>query len=588
MNIKPLIVKSYLESLTEEKELNRIFPMLLTSLGFEILTKPTENKGLPEYGKDIVAVGKDEDKIKKRFYFELKGGDDRDITSTVLTKPDGIIESLRESKYANFETTYKNFDSLPQKIVLVHNGELKANARKTFTDFISKEFPVGGTIDFDSWDIERLSTEFSNHLFGAYLLTDQNTTKLFNKVLINLNASNHISKDFVHLLDVLFQKNEWNGWNKKKREWILLFQTLKLISFIIYTEAKEYNNLDIAKRYLTHLVVKYWHWILKNKLENDKKTIGLFNETLNFYQSVLLEYFQRTIPIARIENGLSSEKSGRYEEIGYTKRTFEYLEYLTFLLSIDLANPKSNKKNISSILTSIINANSVAVRPLVDINSIPIINILNLYIFLDEKQNAINYLKSLISCIINAKEKYDRIPDANNSYENVIRFTITKQKPVYYSDSTSPLLAILFEYIVLLDLEDSYNTLREFTIKHKIDLGVFTPHHGTTSTSKHLIENINDDLEEQLFSNPNFNDGYQRNISLFKNLHKDLSFDDFKIEFQDRINEFQYEYRTDKAGYSFLRNLAHIYFHTPYFPDRWRTLNNKPSPIVSPKTKKPK
>lgn len=59
MNTKPLIVKSYLESLTEESELNRIFPILLTSLNFEILSKPTENKGLQEFGKDIIAVGKD-------------------------------------------------------------------------------------------------------------------------------------------------------------------------------------------------------------------------------------------------------------------------------------------------------------------------------------------------------------------------------------------------------------------------------------------------------------------------------------------------------------------------------------------------
>ena len=76
MNIRPLIVKTYLESLTEESELNRIFPLLLTSLNFEILSKPTENKGLQEFGKDVIAVGKDifidkDDSSygkKKRFY----------------------------------------------------------------------------------------------------------------------------------------------------------------------------------------------------------------------------------------------------------------------------------------------------------------------------------------------------------------------------------------------------------------------------------------------------------------------------------------------------------------------------------------
>jgi hypothetical protein len=565
-----------LESLTEERELNRIFPILLTSLGFEILTQPTENKGLPEYGKDIVAVGKDEDGIKKRFYFELKGGNDRDITSTTLTKKDGIMESLREAKYADFETTYKGFDILPQKVVLVHNGGLKANARKTFKGFISKEFPTGD-IEFERWDIERLSVEFSKHLFGAYLLTDQETTKTFNKVLINLNASNHISEDYVRLLEDLFSKNEWQGWNKKKREWKLLFQTLKLISFIIYTESKDYNNLDIAKRYLTHLVIKFWHWILKNKLENDSKVKAYFDEVLNFYLSVLSDYFKRTLMIARIQDGLSYENSGRYEQIGYTKRTFEYLEYLTFLLNIDVSNPKADKTEVKKILSSVINSNSVSSRPLVDINSIPIIDILNLYLILDDKKSAVNYLKGVLSYIINGKEKYDRLPDANNSYENVIRFTVIGEKPVYYSDSTSPLLAVLLEYIAILDLEEDYNTVRKFVIENKIDLGIFTPHHGINSTSTHLIENTEDDLEEQLFSNPRLNDGYQRDIKLFVNLHKDMNFEAFKLDYKKRIEEFQYEYRTDKAGYYFLRNLAHIYFQIPYFPDKWRSIKLKES-----------
>lgn len=570
MNIKPLIVKSYLESLTEEKELNTIFPMLLTSLGFEILTKPTENKGFSEYGKDVVAVGKDKDGIKKRFYFELKGGEDRNITANKLTKNDGIIESLREAKYAEFETTYKGFDVLPKKVVLVHNGELKGSARKTYKGFISKEFPEEENIECERWGIEKLSIEFSEHLFGAYLLTDQSTTKKFNRVLINLNASSGISDDFIKLIDELLSKNEWQGWKKKKRQWKLLFESLKLISLVIYTESKEYNNLDIAKRYLTHLVLRFWHWILKNDLENDKKTKEYFDDVLNFYLSVLSEYFKRTYTIASIQDGLSYENSGRYEQVGYTKRTFEYLEYLTFLLNIDLSNPKVDKETIKKMLSAVISANSVSLRPLVDINSIPIVDILNIYIQLDDNASAINYLQGVLSYIINGKEKYNRMPDANNSYENVIRFTTEKEKPVYYSDSTSPLLAVLLEYVAILNLENDYNIVRKFVIENKIDLGLFVPHHGKSSISKNLIKNMEDDLDEQLFSNPHFNDGYQRDIRLFMNLHDEMTFEDFKNEYNKRVDEFEFDYRTDKAGYSFLRNLAHIYFQIPYFPDKWR------------------
>lgn len=36
-----------------------------------------------------------------------------------------------------------------------------------------------------------------------------------------------------------------------------------------------------------------------------------------------------------------------------------------------------------------------------------------------------------------------------------------------------------------------------------------------------------------------------------------------------------YTYRTDKMGYSYLRDLAHIYFQTPYFPDKRRGIAGK-------------
>ena len=117
--------------------------------------------------------------------------------------------------------------------------------------------------------------------------------------------------------------------------------------------------------------------------------------------------------------------------------------------------------------------------------------------------------------------------------------------------------------------------MKAFIHQFKIDLGIFVPHHGEYSTSKNLIENPEDDLEEQLFSKEFFNDGYQRSISLYKGLEGELSFEDFRQEFMEREEEFTYIYRTDKAGYSYLRDLAHIYFRTPYFPDKWRGISGK-------------
>ncbi|MFV8351850.1 hypothetical protein [Flavobacterium sp. XS2P14] len=54
----------------------------------------------------------------------------------------------------------------------------------------------------------------------------------------------------------------------------------------VYPESKEFNNLEIEKRYLTHLVMKFWHCILKNNLENDKAVTKYFDQVFNFYYKV--------------------------------------------------------------------------------------------------------------------------------------------------------------------------------------------------------------------------------------------------------------------------------------------------------------
>lgn len=570
MDIKPIIVRDYLESLKESEELDFIFPLFLESQGFIILSKPTESKGLSQYGKDIVAIGNDfGDGKKKRFYFELKGGEDRHVTNTTFMKTDGIKESLAEAKYCPFEFTNKEHAKLPLKIVLVHNGEIKASAKNLFEGFINAEFPQTGNIEFDRWGISELTGLFSERFFGQFLLANKKATKLFNKTLVNLDVEDQISTSFIQLLDTLFADLKAEEYNKNlPRKLKMFLESLRLISFIIYTESKGYNNLDISKRYLTHLVIRLWFWILKNKLEQDKAVIHYVDRIIDFYLFVMAEYFQRTLPIAYMNDGLFSEVGGRYEQVGYTFRTFDYLQYLCWYIGLS-PTKDTLKEKVCGCLIPVINANSVSARPLLDIHSTPIIDILSLLIKIEDKESARNYLSTVLFSIRLGKEKYDRLPDANNSKKSVIKFIVTKEKPIYYSDSTSPLLAVLMEFIVILEMKKEYYEMRDFIIKHKIDLGLFVPHHGIHSTSKHLIEDKENDLEEQLFSKSFFNDGYQRTTSLHKEFTKELTFEEFKETIIALREEYTYDYRTDTTHFPFLKDLAHIYFKTPYFSDKW-------------------
>jgi len=569
MDIRHIIVQKYLESLKEDTELDVLFPLLLQAMNFEILSTPKEYKGFPQYGKDIVAIGREGGK-KYRYYFEIKAGniDGRNWD----TGQNSVRSSLTMTIDHDFVATYPDFNELPIKVVLAFNGLVSGKVRRLLTGFAQKEFIDKG-IAFEEWNVWKLTELFNAKLFGAYLFTDQNNIRLFNRVIVNLNVNDGVSRDFVDLVDAILTRESWAGNSRKvPRRIVLLFATLNLIALILYNEAKGYNNLDIAKRYLTHLVLRYWHWVLKNKLEGNPKVIPFFARHLMFYHALLREYLKRTVDIALIKDGLSHHEGGRYDEVGYTYRTLEYLKTLCYVLKLEKRfDPSFDVEKAKSLLIGIINANSVSKRVLLDNHSLMVMDVINLFIEFGEINNAKTYLREVLGYIKNGKELYGRLPDASNSLENVIKFTVTGMKPIYYVDSTSPLLAALLEYVAILDIKEDYEWLPGFVEEHEITLGIFVPHQRLESTSMELIEDKDNDLEEQLFSK-SVKDGYQSEIHTKKFPEGELDFDGFRNELGERINEFTYTYRTDKAGFPMLRDLAHFYYGTPYFPDRWRPL----------------
>ena len=99
------IIKDYLGSLKEDNELDYIFPMLLEAMGFRIVATPRNSKGQSQYGKDVVAIGKNEDGILYRWYFELKGNNAKDNIFFPNHIPDTYIvlyiELLVETTFLN-------------------------------------------------------------------------------------------------------------------------------------------------------------------------------------------------------------------------------------------------------------------------------------------------------------------------------------------------------------------------------------------------------------------------------------------------------------------------------------------------------
>lgn len=184
--MRHIIIQEYLSSLKEDNELDFLFPLLLDNMGFKVISTPKNSKGQSQYGKDIVAIGIDENGKKWKWYFELKGYTSKDITEHTFGIEDGIRESLLEAKDIDFKScSIPGFNELPTKYVLVHNGVLKENFRQRFESFIEKNFEKDS---FERWGIEKLTELFSEHLFDEYLFADEESYILMKRTLVLLDT----------------------------------------------------------------------------------------------------------------------------------------------------------------------------------------------------------------------------------------------------------------------------------------------------------------------------------------------------------------------------------------------------------------
>ena len=271
--IRQEIIKQYISSLKEDDELDFIFPLLLERMGFRILSTPRQSKGMSQYGRDVIAVKKIKG-VPTLFLFELKGFAAKDITDRNLNEKDGLIESLRASKYTIYEdASIPDLNDYPRQYVFVHNGTVDPNAQPTLNGCIKSEFPDG---NFERWDLAKLTSLFSKYLFDETLLADDESYRLFKKCLVLLDAEENDLTDIVRLVNLQIEKIETCK-KENRRQLLNFFATLRLIVSMVHFYAQESDNLYPAKFCVDTVVLKAWAWILKGKREKKTSILRLFN-----------------------------------------------------------------------------------------------------------------------------------------------------------------------------------------------------------------------------------------------------------------------------------------------------------------------
>lgn len=548
--VRQEVIKQYVASLKEDTELDYIFPLLLERMGYRVLSTPKQSKGKPQFGRDVVAT-MNVDGVNTLFFFELKGFGARDITSQTLTAEDGIIDSLKTSKYTEYrDSSIPGLEDFSRRWVFVHNGGINSNVMPTWNDFVQKVFPDG---DLERWDLEKLTALFSKYLFDETLLADEKSYHLFKKVLVLLDGEGNNFKDIVSLIDLQIQKIA--GKKKEGRRAIInLFATLRLIASMIYFYSKDCNNLLPAKFCIDTILVKTWAWILKGKKEKKAAIIKHFYSLVLLQVQIYEEYVNKILSVARLNKSMYGFESSDTEYIFYPLRCFDFLEDLTyfFFLTESIGRPTQKEiRNRLDTLRLVIEKNTACTMPLLDTHSIPI-QMVFLYIYDRSKGNKedVHFLgKYLMDVVINMTKRYQdkkMWPEMTGNRLALARSLYVKDDD--YCCESSLLLTVIFELIAYLNIPQLYTPFNKTVKESGVNLQIAFP----------ITDEF--DIEQTLFEHRLYDEmAVQTDIKLPDTL------DGFHKNYSKKYSSIAY--RTDVAGFEFMRVLAHKYYETDLFPD---------------------
>lgn len=558
--MKYRIVRDYLESLREDSELDYIFPILLEAMNFRIVSTPRNSKGQSQYGKDVVAIGKADDGVIYRWYFELKGNAAKDIDDKTFLVQDGIRDSILAAKDVPYEdSSIPKLNSLPHKIVIVHNGLLKENTRTHLDNLVKKEFPDGG---FERWDIETLTSLFTTYLFNESLFCDNKSYSLFKKILVMMDAPGWKTTDVDKLIDILLVNCPTD--NKKARKLVKTFCAINLALNMIFFYSQEVENLLPAKKASDRIVLRLWSWILRNHKEKNKKVLGLYDRILELHLCIYSAYMQKIIPLATSYKGLYMMDGSDTEAVCYPLRCYDFMnDLLYYFVAYNAFAPaviQTTMRQQIDIVCGVIKSNTGLDVPLLDTHAITT-QLLLWFVLCHKHEDAdeeiiFEHIQRIVLNVIIRKRDKDMFPELYSNRLQVAK-SLYKKSPEY-QDSSSLYLLSLVEILAAWNCEPLYKMLREKIVETKVNLQVSYP-----------IES--DTLENDLFEHRLHNE-----MSVQTNIMLPESLDEFKKTYRKRYDHI--ELRTDKTRYWFLSILAHVHYETDFFPDFlqlgfWKTLN---------------
>lgn len=277
-----LILRQYIEDLRERDELDAILPMLLSELGYHVLSRP--GRGARQDGVDVAAVGPDpQDNNKtKLFLFLIKSGDlTRKAWSgspqSVHASLDEIIECYIPSRISQEHINLKIV------ICVCIGGVTRETVVRNWTGYQQKNSTE--QISFQEWNSDKLANLLLTGLLKHELLP-QNLRMAFQKSIAMLDEPDIAYNYMAGLMNGL-RNNQGDDTTTLTR-----LRQLYVCLWVLFVWAREAGNLDAPYRASELALLHAWdicHPQMEKNNSNSRKCNEVIDQLFKLYMIIAAE-----------------------------------------------------------------------------------------------------------------------------------------------------------------------------------------------------------------------------------------------------------------------------------------------------------
>lgn len=478
-----LVLRNYLYSLKEDKELDRICVEMLEDMGMTV--HASAQKGVRQYGVDVLAHGSlpgcDENKV---YALVIKCKDiERDDFYKAKT---GVLDSIKEA-LSVFSQSHLPIEcqKLPIVVCVVCGGEIKGEVRGNLSA-LEKELldwykaTKGNVLEFEEWTGDKLASMLVNSLQNSNLLINGNKRLLFRALALaqEPQESYKAFREFVNQI-LVFSAEAKNALRLKALREV----NLALAMLIHECEDNEVRNLEVAWLSSEYAYLREWEYVQRCKTADnfDKKFDSALEDVARMYCRVAEAYVDRISIFAKERYGFTLAVNGS-NELDVILRFYDVLGRISsfglYILEnhgkfcsrdgnvVDAKRFGAILKKILELMMYMATGNPVAATPILDSHSFAISSCFCFLCRNGAKKFVGEWLEILVAGVAALFSQKHGYPVSGLAYKELLEhlYAPLADKKVEELFNASELIPVLAVSAIKLGRIDVYNRIRELAM----------------------------------------------------------------------------------------------------------------------------